>query len=255
VSKGYSDLIQTIKAEQKKEKKFLELSNQISSLNQKISENQATMNQYTKLVVEIQGEIKSMSKVDDLQEENAKLEYFYEELHKIKNEIIGNIDQSQYYDFVSNLLKDGGVKTVIINKYLPLINQKVNEYLRMMDLYINFTLDGEFNETILTNTFENFTYGNFSEGQKQRINLALTFALMSVAAMKNSVNTNLLILDEILDGSMDSEGISLFLNIIRQEMKDKNIFMISHRDNLDSKFDKIIIFQKKGHFTFKEQIN
>jgi DNA repair exonuclease SbcCD ATPase subunit len=255
VSKGYSDLIQTIKAEQKKEKKFLELSNKISVLNQKISENQATMNQYTKLVVEIQGEIKSMSKVDDLQEENAKLEYFYEELHKIKNEIIGNIDQSQYYDFVSNLLKDGGVKTVIINKYLPLINQKVNEYLRMMDLYINFTLDGEFNETILTNTFENFTYGNFSEGQKQRINLALTFALMSVAAMKNSVNTNLLILDEILDGSMDSEGISLFLGIIRQEMKDKNIFMISHRDNLDSKFDKIILFTKKGHFTFKEQIN
>jgi DNA repair exonuclease SbcCD ATPase subunit len=255
VSKGYSDLIQTIKAEQKKEKKFLELSNKISVLNQKISENQATMNQYTKLVVEIQGEIKSMSKVDDLQEENAKLEYFYEELHKIKNEIIGNIDQSQYYDFVSNLLKDGGVKTVIINKYLPLINQKVNEYLRMMDLYINFTLDGEFNETILTNTFENFTYGNFSEGQKQRINLALTFALMSVAAMKNSVNTNLLILDEILDGSMDSEGISLFLNIIRQEMKDKNIFMISHRDNLDSKFDVVVNFEKKGHFTFKTRIS
>jgi DNA repair exonuclease SbcCD ATPase subunit len=255
VSKGYSDLMQTIKAEQKKEKKFLELSNQISRINQKISENQATMNQYTKIIVEIQGEIKSMSKVDDLQEENAKLEYFYEELHKIKNEIISNIDQSQYYDFVGNLLKDGGVKTVIINKYLPLINQKVNEYLRMMDLYINFTLDGEFNETILTNTFENFTYGNFSEGQKQRINLALTFALMSVAAMKNSVNTNLLILDEILDGSMDSEGISLFLNIIRQEMKDKNIFMISHRDNLDSKFDKIILFAKKGHFTFKTKIN
>jgi len=255
VSNGYSDLMQTIKAEQKKEKKFLELSRQISDLNQKISENQATMNQYTKLIVEIQGEIKSMSKIDDLQEENAKLEYFYEELHKIKNEIISNIDQSQYYDFVSNLLKDGGVKTVIINKYLPLINQKVNEYLRMMDLYINFTLDGEFNETILTNTFENFTYGNFSEGQKQRINLALTFALMSVAAMKNSVNTNLLILDEILDGSMDAEGISLFLNIIRQEMKDKNIFMISHRDNLDSKFDKVVIFQKKGHFTFKERIN
>jgi len=254
VSNGYSDLIQTIKAEQKKEKKFLEFSRQISDLNQKISENQATMNQYTKLIVEIQGEIKSMSKVDDLQEENAKLEYFYEELHKIKNEIIGNIDQSQYYDFVNNLLKDGGVKTVIINKYLPLINQKVNEYLRMMELYVNFTLDGEFNETILTPTFENFTYGNFSEGQKQRINLALTFGLMSVAALKNSVNTNLLILDEILDGSMDAEGISLFLNIIRQEMKGKNIFMISHRDNLDSKFDKIVKFEKRGHFTFKEQI-
>jgi DNA repair exonuclease SbcCD ATPase subunit len=255
VSNGYSELMQTIKAEQKKEKKFLELSNQISVLNQKISENQTTMNQYTKIIVEIQSEIKSMSKVDDLQEENAKLEYFYEELHKIKNEIISNIDQSQYYDFVNNLLKDGGVKTVIINKYLPLINQKVNEYLRMMELYVNFTLDGEFNETILTPTFENFTYGNFSEGQKQRINLALTFGLMSVAALKNSVNTNLLILDEILDGSMDAEGISMFLAIIRKEMKDKNIFMISHRDNLDSKFDKIIKFEKRGHFTFKEQIN
>jgi DNA repair exonuclease SbcCD ATPase subunit len=255
VSNGYSELMQTIKAEQKKEKKFLELSNQISVLNQKISENQTTMNQYTKIIVEIQSEIKSMSKVDDLQEENAKLEYFYEELHKIKNEIISNIDQSQYYDFVNNLLKDGGVKTVIINKYLPLINQKVNEYLRMMELYVNFTLDGEFNETILTPTFENFTYGNFSEGQKQRINLALTFGLMSVAALKNSVNTNLLILDEILDGSMDAEGISMFLAIIRQEMKGKNIFMISHRDNLDSKFDKIIKFEKRGHFTFKEQIN
>jgi DNA repair exonuclease SbcCD ATPase subunit len=252
VSKGYSDLMQTIKAEQKKEKKFLELSNQIFILNQKISENQATINQYTKLVVEIQGEIKSMSKIDDLQEENAKLEYFYEELHKIKNEIISNIDQSQYYDFVSNLLKDGGVKAIIINKYLPVINKKVNEYLKMMDLYINFTLDSEFNETILTSTFENFTYGNFSEGQKQRINLALTFGLMYIAAIKNSVSTNLLIFDEILDGSMDANGISLFLGIIRKEMKDKNIFMISHRDNIDDKFDKIILFEKKGHFTFKK---
>ncbi len=255
VSNGYSDLMQTIKAEQKKEKKFLELSNQIFILNQKISENQVTINQYTKLVVEIHGEIKSMSKVDDLQEENAKLEYFYEELHKIKNEIISNIDQSQYYDFVSNLLKDGGVKTIIINKYLPVINKKVNEYLKMMDLYINFTLDSEFNETILTSTFENFTYGNFSEGQKQRINLALTFSLMYVAAIKNSVSTNLLIFDEILDGSMDANGIFLFLGIIRKEMKDKNIFMISHRDGLDEKFDKIILFEKKGHFTFKKQIS
>jgi len=254
VSNGYSQLLQTIKAEEKKEKKFLELSKQISALNQKMSENQTTMNQYTRLVVELQGEIKSMDNVNDLQVENAKLEYFYEELHQIKNEIIANIDQSQYYEFVTNLLKDGGVKTVIINKYLPLINQKINDYLRMMDLYVNFTLDNEFNETILTPTFENFSYGNFSEGQKQRINLALTFGLMSVAAMKNSVNTNLLILDEILDGSMDAEGISLFLNIIRQEMKDKNIFMISHRDNLDSKFDKIVKFEKRGHFTFKEQI-
>jgi DNA repair exonuclease SbcCD ATPase subunit len=255
VSSGYSDLLNTIRSEQRKEKKFLEISQEISSLNQTISQNQSRMNQYSGLITEIQNEINDLQKVDDLQEENAKLEFFYEELHAVKNEIIQTKEASEYYEFVGNILKDGGVKTVIINKYLPLINQKINEYLKMMELYVNFTLDGEFNETILTPTFENFSYGNFSEGQKQRINLALTFGLMSVAALKNSVNTNLLILDEILDGSMDAEGISLFLNIIRQEMKNKNIFMISHRDNLDSKFDKVIIFQKKGHFTFKEEIS
>lgn len=255
VSSGYSDLLNTIRSEQRKEKKFLEISQEISSLNQTISQNQSRMNQYSGLITEIQNEINDLQKVDDLQEENAKLEYFYEELHAVKNEIIQTKEASEYYEFVGNILKDGGVKTVIINKYLPLINQKINEYLKMMELYVNFTLDGEFNETILTPTFENFSYGNFSEGQKQRINLALTFGLMSVAALKNSVNTNLLILDEILDGSMDAEGISLFLNIIRQEMKNKNIFMISHRDNLDSKFDKIIKFEKRGHFTFKEEIS
>lgn len=254
VSSGYSDLLNTIRSEQRKEKKFLEISQEISSLNQTISQNQSRMNHYSGLITEIQNEINDLQKVDDLQEENAKLEYFYEELHTVKNEIIQTKEASEYYEFVGNILKDGGVKTVIINKYLPLINQKINEYLKMMELYVNFTLDGEFNETILTPTFENFSYGNFSEGQKQRINLALTFGLMSVAALKNSVNTNLLILDEILDGSMDAEGISLFLNIIRQEMKNKNIFMISHRDNLDSKFDKIIKFEKRGHFTFKEEI-
>jgi DNA repair exonuclease SbcCD ATPase subunit len=255
VSSGYSDLLNTIRSEQRKEKKFLEISQEISSLNQIISQNQSKMNQFSSLISEIQNEINDLQKVDDLQEENAKLEFFYEELHAVKNEIIQTKEAGEYYEFVGNILKDGGVKTVIINKYLPLINQKINEYLKMMELYVNFTLDGEFNETILTPTFENFSYGNFSEGQKQRINLALTFGLMSVAALKNSVNTNLLILDEILDGSMDAEGISLFLNIIRQEMKNKNIFMISHRDNLDSKFDKVIIFQKKGHFTFKEEIS
>lgn len=212
------------------------------------------MNQYSSIISEIQKEIKEDDRIQDVEIENQKLESFYIELQEIKNQMIKNKELSQYYDYLNNILKDGGVKTIIINKYLPLINKKINGYLKMMELFVNFTLDGEFNETITTPTFENFTYGNFSEGQKQRINLALTFGLMSVAAAKNSVNTNLLILDEILDGSMDSEGISLFLAIIRKEMKNKNIFMISHRDNLDSKFDKVVEFQKKGNFTQKIEI-
>ena len=254
VELGYQELLDTIDKESEKENKFLELSKKISSLNQSISENQYKINQCSSLISEIQSEITSINNIEDIQKENEKLEYFYEELHSIKNKIIEHKDSSQYYEFINTILKDGGVKTVIINKYLPLINKKINGYLKMMDLYVNFTLDGEFNETILTPTFENFSYGNFSEGQKQRINLALTLGLMAVASLKNSVNTNLLILDEILDGSMDAEGINLFLNIIRKEMKNKNIFMISHRDNIDSKFDKIVEFQKKGHFTQKCEI-
>lgn len=251
IQSGYDELLQTIKEEEKKEKKFYDLSSKITELNQKISTCQSKINQYTNLITEVQNEISCLDQVQDIQKEQSKLEGFMESLCEIKNSIITHKEQSQYYEFVNNILKDGGVKTVIINKYLPLINRKINEYLKMLDMYINFTLDGEFNESILTPTFENFSYGNFSEGQKQRINLALTFGLMSVAAIKNSVNTNLLILDEILDGSMDAEGISLFLAIIRKEMKNKNIFMISHRDNIDDKFDKIVKFEKKGHFTQK----
>ena len=251
IQSGYDELLQTVKNEEKKEKKFIELSSKISGLNQKIFTCQSKINQYNNLISEIRNEISCLDQVQDIQKEQSKLEGFMENLYEIKNTIISHKEQSQYYEFVNNILKDGGVKTVIINKYLPLINKKINEYLKMLDLYVNFTLDGEFNESILTPTFENFSYGNFSEGQKQRINLALTFGLMSVAAIKNSVNTNLLILDEILDGSMDSEGISLFLAIIRKEMKSKNIFMISHRDSIDDKFDKIVNFQKKGHFTQK----
>ena len=251
IQSGYDELLQTVKNEEKKEKKFIELSSKISGLNQKIFTCQSKINQYNNLISEIRNEISCLDQVQDIQKEQSKLEGFMENLYEIKNTIISHKEQSQYYEFVNNILKDGGVKTVIINKYLPLINKKINEYLKMLDLYVNFTLDGEFNESILTPTFENFSYGNFSEGQKQRINLALTFGLMSVAAIKNSVNTNLLILDEILDGSMDAEGISLFLAIIRKEMKSKNIFMISHRDSIDDKFDKIVNFQKKGHFTQK----
>jgi DNA repair exonuclease SbcCD ATPase subunit len=255
IQSGYDELLQTVKNEEKKEKKFIELSSKISELNQKIFTCQSKINQYNNLISEIRNEIISLDQVQDIQKEQSKLEGFMENLYEIKNTIISHKEQSQYYEFVNNILKDGGVKTVIINKYLPVINRKINEYLKMLDLYVNFTLDGEFNESILTPTFENFSYGNFSEGQKQRINLALTFGLMSVAAIKNSVNTNLLILDEILDGSMDAEGISLFLAIIRKEMKSKNIFMISHRDSIDDKFDVVINFKKIGHFTSKEQIN
>jgi DNA repair exonuclease SbcCD ATPase subunit len=147
------------------------------------------------------------------------------------------------------LLKDGGVKSKIIKKYLPLINQQVNRYLQMMDFYINFTLDEEFNETVQSPIHEDFSYASFSEGEKMRIDLALLFTWREVARMKNSVNTNLLIMDEVFDSSLDGFGTEEFLKIIRYVIKDANIFVISHKTGLEDKFGNVLKFEKVKGFS------
>ena len=154
-----------------------------------------------------------------------------------------------YHDFTYSLLKDDGVKTKIIKKYLPLINQQVNRFLQMMDFYINFTLDEEFNETIQSPIHEKFSYASFSEGEKMRIDLALLFTWREVARVKNSVNTNLLIMDEIFDSSLDGFGTDEFLKIIRYIIKDANIFVISHKSELHDKFESVIRFDKVKGFS------
>ena len=131
--------------------------------------------------------------------------------------------------FVSDLLKDGGVKTQIIKKYLPLINQEANRYLQMMEFYINFRLDEEFSESIESPIHEDFTYSSFSEGEKMRIDLALLFTWREVAKIKNSLNCNLLIFDETFDSSLDGFGTDEFMRIIRFVIKDANVFVISHK--------------------------
>ena len=137
----------------------------------------------------------------------------------------------------------------IIKKYLPLINQQVNRYLQMMDFYINFTLDEEFNETVQSPIHEDFSYSSFSEGEKMRIDLALLFTWREVARMKNSVNTNLLIMDEVFDSSLDGFGTDEFLKIIRFVIKDANVFVISHKESLFDKFENMIKFEKHKGFS------
>ena len=134
-------------------------------------------------------------------------------------------------------------------KYLPLINQQVNKYLQMMDFYINFKLDEEFNETIETPIHEDFTYSSFSEGEKMRIDLALLFTWREIARMKNSVNTNLLIMDEVFDSSLDGFGTEEFLKIIRFVIKDANIFVISHKTGMEDKFTDVLKFEKFKGFS------
>ena len=181
--------------------------------------------------------------------EHEKLETFKENLEETYKKLSTQKDTISYHDFSYSLLKDGGVKSKIIKKYLPLINQQVNRYLQMMDFYINFTLDEEFNETVQSPIHDNFSYASFSEGEKMRIDLALLFTWREVARYKNSVNTNLLIMDEVFDSSLDGYGTEEFLKIIRFVVKDANVFVISHKAGMDDRFDSVLKYEKIKGFS------
>ena len=247
---GYKELEVAIKEEEERERQFTILSKEILKLNNGISKNNTKIAGCQRQIRDLESEIQRIT--DQLANRNVeddKLASFKEKLKTTYDDLAKNKDTIQYYDFTYGLLKDGGVKSKIIKKYLPLINQQVNRYLQMMDFYINFTLDEEFNETVQSPIHEDFSYASFSEGEKMRIDLALLFTWREVAKMKNSVNTNLLIMDEVFDSSLDGFGTDEFLKIIRYVIKDANIFVISHKTGLEDKFDSVIRFEKiKGFF-------
>jgi len=154
------------------------------------------------------------------------------------------------YEIANVLLKDGGIKTTIIKKYLPIMNKLINKYLASMDFYVSFNLDGNFNETIKSRFRDEFTYSSFSEGEKMRIDLALLFTWRAIAKLKNSMSTNLLVLDEVFDGSLDEDGTGDFLKILHSLGNESNVFIISHKGEiLYDKFKHIIKFQKIKNFS------
>ena len=220
-------------------------------LHQKAStKNNTNITSCQKQIKQLESEIQTLTEgLANRNSENVKLKEFKTNLQKTYTELGEKRERTSYYDFTYNLLKDGGVKTKIIKKYLPLINQQVNKYLQMMDFYINFSLDEEFNETIQSPIHEDFSYSSFSEGEKMRIDLALLFTWREVARFKNSVNTNLLIMDEVFDSSLDGFGTEEFLKIIRYVIKDANIFVISHKTDLHDKFESVIMFDKVKGFS------
>jgi len=159
-------------------------------------------------------------------------------------------EQTQNYDIVAQLLKDGGIKSKIIKQYVPIINKLVNKYLAAMDFFVNFNIDEEFKETIKSRHRDDFSYENFSEGEKKRIDLALLFTWRSVAKLKNSVNTNLLIFDEVFDGSLDINGTEEFMKLINMMNEGTNIFVITHKsDQMVDKFKHTIRFGKIKNFS------
>ena len=247
---GYKELEQAIKEEENRERQFTVLSKEITSLTHGISQNNTKIAGCQKQIRDLESEIQRIT--DNLANRNTeheKLATFKDNLKTTYDELAQRKETINYYDFSYSLLKDGGVKSKIIKKYLPLINQQVNKYLQLMDFYINFSLDEEFNETVQSPIHEDFSYASFSEGEKMRIDLALLFTLREVARMKNSVNTNLLIMDEVFDSSLDGFGTEEFLKIIRFVIKDANIFVISHKESLHDKFADVIRFDKIKGFS------
>jgi len=247
---GYAQLEKTIEFEQERERQFNALSKEITKLTHGISQNNTRISLNQRQIRDLEHEIQTItSNLQNRNTEHEKLEEFRQNLQKTIEYLSDKKQEIVHYDFAYSLLKDDGVKIKIIKKYLPFINQQVNRYLQMMDFYINFKLDGEFNETIESPIHENFSYSSFSEGEKMRVDLALLFTWREVARLKNSVNTNLLIMDEVFDSSLDGFGTEEFLKIIRYVIKDANIFVISHKSDLHDKFESVLRFEKVKGFS------
>jgi DNA repair exonuclease SbcCD ATPase subunit len=202
-------------------------------------------------VAKLNAEIAELStRKDNLEEENTKLKELREKLTELVKKQKQIADEKQYYEFAGTLLKDTGIKTKIIKQYLPIMNKLINKYLTAMDSFINFNLNENFEETIKSRHRDDFSYHNFSEGEKMRIDLAILFTWRQIAKLKNSVNTNLLILDEVFDSSLDTVGTDEFLKLMYDIGQDTNVFVISHKgDQLFDKFRSVIRFEKKNNFS------
>ena len=250
LDKGYEELLDAIKSEEIRENVFDNISKSIVETQSKISSNNAKISSLQSQITSLNFDIKTINdQLKNKSNEKEKLVEYKENLESIFDDLAENKKEIYNHDFLHNLLKDSGVKSKIIEKYLPLINQQVSKYLQMMDFYINFKLDEEFNESVQSPIHEDFSYSSFSEGEKQRIDLALLFTWREVAKIKNSTSTNLLIMDEIFDSSLDGFGTEDFLKIIRYVIKDANIFVISHKESLHDKFDTVIKFEKRKNFS------
>jgi DNA repair exonuclease SbcCD ATPase subunit len=247
---GLSELEKKLNEEQQKLNKINDAQKLINKKQVEIATANATITETNKMIVRLQklvDELKSSTVVTDKEEQQLKV--IYGVLTELKGQIKDLIDEKTYLDAASLLLKDSGIKTKIVKQYLPIINKLVNKYLASLDFFVNFNLDESFKETIKSRHRDEFTYNNFSEGEKQRIDMALMLTWRAIAKLKNSSNTNLLILDETFDSSLDANGTEELMKILHM-LEDVNLFVISHKgDILQDKFRNVIRFQKEKNFS------
>jgi DNA repair exonuclease SbcCD ATPase subunit len=247
---GLQELEKKLLAEQTKLNSISETQKKIQELQIEIATKNTTITETNKYIKRLEKQIEDLKlNKSSTDKEEQELSIINESLSQLKQHLRTLIDEKTYYEVASGLLKDTGIKTKIIKQYLPIINKLVNKYLASFDFFVNFNLDESFKETIKSRHRDDFTYDSFSEGEKQKIDLALLFSWRAVAKLKNSANTNLLILDEVFDSSLDANGTEYLMTIL-QMLEGTNVFVISHKgDILQDKFRNVIRFEKVKNFS------
>ncbi len=249
ISQGLSELKDELAKYKERQESIIKVANNIRELEVQIAKDNESILQLEKFNSTLQSEINQLEHADVNKNDYEKLGELKSSLINLEEQKIKLIEDKTYYETARNMLQDTGIKTKIIKQYLPIMNKLINTYLTSMEFYVNFTLDENFEETIKSRYRDDFSYTSFSEGEKMRIDLALLFTWRAVAKMKNSANTNLLILDEIFDSSLDGTGTDEFLKILNT-LGDENVFVISHKqDALADKFRSTIKFSKIKNFS------
>jgi DNA repair exonuclease SbcCD ATPase subunit len=247
---GMKDLVKELSKVENKITDLNKISNKMYDINIEMSKLNTSIDEIKKFSDSLHNEILLLEgKEEDSKDVEGQLQELKTQLEETKLELNKIVEEKKYIDVIREILSDKGAKAKIIKKYLPIMNTLINQYLQSMDFFVNFHLDEEFNETVKSRHRDVFDYNSFSEGEKMRIDLALVFTWRSIAKMKNSANTNLMVLDEIFDSSLDGQGTDDFFKIVRK-MEKENIFIISHKgDILFDKFTNIIKFEKEHNFT------
>lgn len=249
ITTGLQVLFEKYEETQQKLNVALDIENTIAKNNSDMLPITIQINHWFDQITQIEKEI-NKAKKQTADSSDLKVVDLENDLTNLSNSYNILMEDKQVLSAAAALLKDGGIKTKIINQYIPVINKLINKYLSAMDFFVDFQLNGQFEETIKSRHRDEFSYASFSEGEKFRINLALLFAWRAVAKMRNSASTNLLILDEVMDSSLDSNGTEEFMKILLSLTKDTNTFIISHRtEQISDKFDNVIRFEKHKNFS------
>lgn len=250
LNEGYTELKETILKQQEKVAAAVEAMNEVSKLPNQVASNNTIISSHNNRIKFLSKQLNTDSDSADAERANAALAKLRESRINLSELRLKQIEERTYSEVIAELLKDTGIKTKIIKQYLPVMNKLINQYLQILDFFVLFNLDESFNETIKSRHRDDFSYASFSEGEKARIDLSLLFAWRQIARMKNSANTNLLILDETFDGSMDADGVENLMQILNTLDSSTRVFIISHKqDLLEGKFERKLEFEKHKNFS------